>query len=168
VLVSERIEEDHVLDRFDSGKPPLDRWLRGSALEQTRRRLSSTFVWCDTDRQVVGFFTLSAHALARDRLPSRVGRGGPAMVPAILLARLALDRSLHGSGLGAELLVDALRRSLAATEAGPGARLVVVDALDAEAQKFYEHVGFRPLSAGGSRLYRTMSAIAADLDPDPA
>lgn len=127
--------------------------------------MSSTFVRCPEPHQVVGYFTLSALAITREELPSRVGRGGPALVPAIILGRLAVDRTVQGTGLGSILLIDALTRSLAATDAGPGARLVVVDALDRSAQQFYEHFGFRPLSVVGRRLYRSMTSIAADLAP---
>lgn len=60
----------------------------------------------------------------------------------MVLARLALDRSLHGQGLGGVLLWEALIRVVAATEI-VAARLVVVDALHEHAAQFYEHHGFR-------------------------
>lgn len=48
--------------------------------------------------------------LHRDSLSKKQARSLPAEVPAILLAKLALDTSMHGEGLGAELLLDALTR----------------------------------------------------------
>jgi GNAT superfamily N-acetyltransferase len=92
-----------------------------------------------------------------------LGRGDPDRVPALLLARLALDRTLHGQGLGTELLLDALTRALAASNR-VGGRYLVVDAIDDRAVAFYEHHGF--LRVPGSalrRLVRKVSDIEASL-----
>ncbi len=64
-------------------------------------------------------------------------------IPAVLLARLAVDRSVHGRGLGAFLLRDAMTRSLAAA-AQVGIRVMLVHAHDAGARNFYLHHGFEP------------------------
>jgi Acetyltransferase (GNAT) domain len=69
----------------------------------------------------------------------------------VLLARLALDRSLQGQGLGGELLVDALSRAVQASEVA-AARLVVVDAIDEAAAAFYEHHGFVAVPGNRQRL----------------
>jgi len=63
---------------------------------------------------VVGYFTLAPHVIGRAELSDKVGRGDLMRFPAILLARLALDASTKGQGLGAELLVDALSRAVGA------------------------------------------------------
>jgi ribosomal protein S18 acetylase RimI-like enzyme len=67
--------------------------------------------------------------------------GGYSRIPGYLIARLALDTSLRGKGYGEHLLLDALSKGVAASEIG-GERLIVVDALDDEAQRFYEHFDF--------------------------
>lgn len=82
--------------------------------------------------------TLDAHLVARAEPPTRIGRGSPDRIPAILLARLALDRSLHRRKLGSELLWDALSRAAAANRQA-AARIVVVDAIDDNAAGFYVH-----------------------------
>lgn len=76
-------------------------------------------------------------------------------------ARLALDQSVQGQKLGGVLLADALGRIVAAT-ATIAARLVVVDAIDANAVRFYEHHGFRAIP-GTQRLIQKVSDIAAAL-----
>jgi GNAT superfamily N-acetyltransferase len=91
---------------------------------------------------VLAYYSLTAHLLQREELPRSIGRGGPRQIPTVLLARLALEHSLQGEGLGGALLADALRRVLAATET-VAARFVVVDALDEDVASFYEHHGFR-------------------------
>lgn len=105
--------------------------------------------------------SLTAHLLQREELPRSLSRGGPRQIPAVLLARLALDRSLHGQGLGGALLADALGRVVAATET-VAARFVVVDAIDEPAASFYEYHGFRRIP-DTRRLVQKISDIAAAL-----
>lgn len=59
----------------------------------------------------------------------------------MLLARLAIDESVQGSGLGAFLLRDAMVRVLAGAET-VGGRVFLVHALDDEAKGFYLRFGF--------------------------
>lgn len=80
--------------------------------------------------------------MRRADAPKAVGHGSPDAIPAILLARLALERSLQGNGLGGQLLRDALER-IANAAARAAARLVVVDAANDQAVAFYRHYGFR-------------------------
>src|SRR5665647_1734143 len=56
-------------------------------------------------------YSLARHRLVRDELPKSVGRGSPSEVPAVLLARLALDRSLQGQGQGGHFLPTHLSAS---------------------------------------------------------
>lgn len=95
-------------------------------------------------------------SIERIRVPSRPGRGQPDPIPVLVLARLALDRQEQGTGLGGDLLLDALIRSVAGARQY-GARALVVDALDDRAAEFYRHHGFLPLD--GRRLYRRISDI---------
>lgn len=126
-------------------------------------RTARTFVWHRGDGVVVAYLGLAAHLVARAELPDRVGRDSPGVIPAILLARLALDRSLQGRSLGGELLWDALSRAVAAGRR-VGARLVVADAIDERAIAFYEHHGFTPVSGTPGRLVQEVSDIAAALE----
>jgi GNAT superfamily N-acetyltransferase len=61
----------------------------------------------------------------------------------ILLARLAVDRSERGTGLGKALLKDALLRIARAADI-VGARAVLVHAIDERAKEFYQHFDFEP------------------------
>lgn len=94
----------------------------------------------DPSNKVVGYYTPSAHKVARDDVPSRIGRGSPAEIPGVLIGRLALDRSLRGQNLGEVLLADALLRVVEATQT-VAARLVVVDAVHEKVAAFYERNG---------------------------
>jgi GNAT superfamily N-acetyltransferase len=88
--------------------------------------------------------------------------GGVEVVPAYLLARLALDQSLHGQGLGSELLIDALQVIVAAAETAAG-RLILVDAIDDAAHAFYRHHDFVPI-AGGRRLAMKVATARAAIN----
>lgn len=163
-FVSETLGDGHLLASFASEKAALDGWLQRSARQAQAMRTARTFVWHAGDSRVVGFFSLAAHLVQRAEVPGRVGRGAPEAIPAILLARLALDAALQGQGLGAELLWDALSRCVAAADAA-GARLVVVDAIDDDAAAFYQRYGFVPAPGPGLRLFQKVSDVAAALGP---
>lgn len=153
----------HTLDAFDSGEPELDQWLRDHANGSDVRGITRTFVWTEMDRtEVTGYYTLMAHTLRRDALPRSIGRGTPQEIPAVLLAKLALDKQVHGQGLGGALLADASERACVAAR-NVGARFLVVDALYERAATFYEHHGFKPIPKT-LRLVQRMSAIAKAID----
>lgn len=142
-LRSERFDpERHNVGGFSCGEPSLDAWLAEQAAPAEARRTARTWVWADQDGVVAGYYALAAHKVARAEVPSKVGRGGPVEIPAVLLARLALSESLRGQGLGAVLVADAMQRVVDATQT-VAARLVVVDALRERVARFYEALGFR-------------------------
>ncbi len=147
--------ETHDRSQFDSGVDSLDDWLQRVAPVAAAAGTAATWVLCRANR-VVGYYALAMGSVQRSDAPSRLGRGQPDPVPVLLVARLALDRSEQGSGLGADLLRDALVRSVAGAR-HYGARAVVVDAVDDRAAGFYRHHGFLPLE--DRRLYRRVADI---------
>jgi predicted GNAT family N-acyltransferase len=160
VYDSQPIADDHDLTSVASGNAELDRWLIEFARTAEAKRVSRTFVWTDHG-DVVAYYTISAHLLQRDDLPTQLGRGNPTHIPAVLLGRLALHQQLHGKRHGGELLADALARILDATDV-VAARFVVVDAIDDNAVDFYLHHGFRSIP-NSMRLVQKVSDIAAAL-----
>jgi len=157
----------HDLSHFDSGEPDLDAWLRGSAATAARARVAQTFVWNRDvdDRGVVAYYALSAHAIPRAEAPSRIGRGVPDPAPAALLAKLALDRTLQGSGRGQLLLVDALQRILQASERGPAVRAIVVDAATDAGRMLYAKFGFVAAPGRADRMLVRPETIVKGLHP---
>ncbi len=161
--VSERLNDRHALDGFQSSNSSLDTWLKASALRAEAQGTGRTSVWHRGDQAVVAYFTLVAHVVGRDRLSRTQGRSLPLHIPAILIAKLALHQDLHGRGLGAQLLLDALSRCVAAGSL-VGTRFVVVDAIDEAAEAFYARFGFQPLpGTTPTRLVRRLSSVADDL-----
>lgn len=146
--------ERHRVNAFRcGGDEGLDRWLHHSSALEASKQMSSTFVWTPADSDdVVAYYSLSAHSVTRGELPSRLGRGVADPVPAALIGKLALHEDLHGQGLGGQLLRDALERLVVASRSGPAFRVIVVDAIDEPAARFYEHFGFNPAPNRPERL----------------
>jgi GNAT superfamily N-acetyltransferase len=141
----------HDLSRFTNGvHPSLDQWLRERA--RSSEGLSArTYVVCPINEpdRIVGYFSISTAVEQRNALPSaKLRRGMPEQVPLLLIGRLAVDSEWRGRGVGSALLVDALRRCLAASEIA-GARGVVAHAIDDTAVGFYERHGFVRSPLGG-------------------
>lgn len=162
MFASERLRADHRLRGFSCGTEALDTWLEHHALHAERAGTGRTYVWVRDTGEVVAYFTLAPHLVRREELPRAAGRGSPDTIPSVLLARLALDRSLHGRGLGGALLAHALAIALEAIRTA-GGRLIVVDAVGASAAAFYEHHGFVPVPGNPHRLVMKASTAAAAL-----
>ncbi len=81
-------------------------------------------------------------------------------IPVILLARLAIDRSMQGKGLGAVLIFDALKRAAEVAEIS-AAYAVIVDALNENAKAFYQHYHFEVSLDDPMRLFLPMHDIRA-------
>ena len=157
-FIVEPLAPSHILEPFNCGAPALDRWLKDSALRAQRQGSAQTRVLCRSNESVaLGYFSITPTQVARETLPSAPA-GGLSTIPAYLLARLALDRSLQGQGLGADLLGVALRNIVAAS-ALAGGRLIVVDAIDSDAVNFYQHHGFTRIGAS-NRLYTRIAGLA--------
>lgn len=148
----------HDVSTFHSGSDPLDRFLRLHALQSQRAGAAQTYVALQGQR-VIGFHTLVAGEIVYQDAPERLVKGVPRHpVPIVLLARLAIDQSWQRKGLGAALVVDAMRRVLQVSEI-IGVRAMAVHAKDEIAKRFYEHLGFEPLPDQRFTLYRLLKDI---------
>lgn len=153
------LSEQHRIEDFDSGKPALDDFLKTVALHNQARGYSRTFVIADRDYRVAGYHSLCAGMISRDHAPAKVkGHPAPREIPVALLARLAVDRSHQGKGLGTALLKNALLAVVSSSQL-VAFRAVMVHALDDEAETFYQRYGFK--SAKG--LKRTLLLPVKDI-----
>jgi len=103
---------------------------------------SRTFVVCDPQRRVLGYYALAAGAVSHQAATSAIRRNMPDLVPVIALARLAVDQSARRLKLGSALLLDAVTRSEAVAQ-NAGVRALLVHALHDDARRFYEHYEFQ-------------------------
>lgn len=138
----ERLATDHVLDGFSSGVASLDDWLIRHARRNELEGASRSYVLCEPSRRVIGYYSLAAGSILHNLATGKPRRNMPNPIPVVLLGRLAIDRAWHGKGLGADLLRDAVLRTVGA--AGTiGVRAMLVHAISDEARMFYEKYGFR-------------------------
>lgn len=159
----ERLTIQHDVSTFENGRhPTLDHWLRERAL--TSEGLSArTYVVCEAGsaKRVIAYYAIATAIEQRAALPTaKLRRGMPDQVPFLLLARLAVDRNFQGVGLGIELLSDALRRCLSASEIA-GARGVIAHAIDEEAVRFYQRSGFVLSPLGNRVMLMPIEAVRA-------
>ena len=157
----ETLRDVHDLDSFACGNEHLDEWLKRHARGATGQG-TRTYVLVGDDDAVAGYFAIAPHLVEREALPTAVGRGAPRQIPAILLAKLALDQRLQGSGLGRTLLVRALEKIVEVARRA-GGKLIVVDAFDDAAAAFDAHHDFVPLPGNPNRLVMKISTAARAL-----
>lgn len=158
----EELTVRHDLSQFSSGKPALDNWLRQRALSNQQKGFSAVIVVCDGDR-VAGYYALAPTALTPSSLPRSVRTGQPPNpLPCILLGQIAVDRSWAGQGIGMGLLRDAYVRAISAARL-IGGRILLVNAVDDEAQAFWRRRGFLPIKDDPNVLYRPITDIARSI-----
>jgi len=97
---------------------------------------SRTFVVTDEGGRVHGYYAMVAGAVSHQLATSGVRSNMPDPVPAMVLARLAVDRRAQGLHLGAALLRDAVNRAVAVSQ-NAGVRALLVHALHEKARQFY-------------------------------
>lgn len=130
-----KLERSDVRDGFNSGAHDLDEWLAKYAWQNQRANNAITYVITDGER-VVGYYAITMSAVARMNAPAEIQQGRPSQIPCILLARLAVDQTCQGEGLGQELLRDALLRAVLLS-ANIGTAAVLVHCRDEAAKQFY-------------------------------
>jgi GNAT superfamily N-acetyltransferase len=153
-----KLDIRHDPGSFDCGNEALNRFIKLHALAGQRANISRTYV-AALNTSIAGYHTLVVGHVDHDAAPERLAKGLPRHpIPVIILARLAVDLSWRGRGLGAALVVDAMRRVLQAADIA-GIRALAVHAKDETAQRFYEHLGFVPFPGKPLTLYRLLKDI---------
>lgn len=147
----------HDTTAFACGVDSLDHWLRQRALKNQTTGASRCFVVCEGGR-VVAYYALASSAVAVEAATGRLRRNMPDPIPVVVLGRLAIDQSRHGTGLGRALVRDACLRVMAAADV-IGIRGMLVHALSESARAFYEHVGFEPSPFDPMTLMATLADI---------
>jgi len=112
----EKLPREHLLGDFDCGKEEPNRSLKREAWASQQSHSAQTYVLAK-DLRVLGYYSLAAGSVTHV--------------------------SVHGKGLGAALLKDALLRTALAADT-VGARALLVHAKNQSAKAFYEGFDFEP------------------------
>jgi predicted GNAT family N-acyltransferase len=162
----EPLDSRHDRAAFRCGVEALDRYLKTQASQDMRRKANAVFVLVrpKAPGSIVGYFTLCAYTVEPGRVPDSARKCLPRypLVSATLIGRLAVARECQGQGIGGILLARALRKAYESASA-VGSCMVVVDAIDDAAARFYEGYGFIRLT-DSMRLILPMATIAGLLE----
>jgi GNAT superfamily N-acetyltransferase len=156
----ESLTRQHDRHSFDCGVEELNEFLKKHARQNADKDVSRTYAAvAASPSRVVGFYTICAGSVDFEQLPLVAARGlPPYSVPTAVLARLAVDKSEQGKGLGASLIYDAIQRiQRVADEIGICA--VTVNASDLDVRDFYLKFEFRPLLDDDLHLFLLMATI---------
>jgi GNAT superfamily N-acetyltransferase len=155
------LQEHHDVTAFDSGEESLDTWLKRRALANQVTGASRTYVVCEEGR-VVGYYALATGSISQSQVSGRFRRNMPDPIPMVLLARLAVDRTRQGKGLGRGLFRDAAMRVSQAADL-IGILGIYVHAISEAARAFYLQLGFIESAQVPMTLVITLQDIRANL-----
>lgn len=132
------LSDAHDVTGFHSSDPELNAWLHKHARGSHKGGHTRVAVVTEADSQtVVAYYAIAMGSVAPAEATARMTSGGGRHpVPVIVLARLAVDERHTGKRLGRALLLDAIRRSIAASS-DIGARAIIVHCKDSAAKDFY-------------------------------
>ena len=131
-----------LLETFDCGNDELNNYLKKYASFNDYRNISKTFVSMDGET-VTGFVTLCTASLEFKELPKNYNKLPKYPIPAVRIARLAVDKKYQRKGIGKTLMGYAFKKIILAS-LSVGIKFVIVDAKE-KAKSFYEKFGFVPL-----------------------
>jgi len=156
----------HDRQGFDCGDAQLNEFLAKYARQAHESGSAKTFCAIDSANpgKILGFYSITPAQLDYGRMPDGLKKGLPRHdVGGFRLARLATDRSVHGQGLGGQLLGAAARRAILAAKS-VGGLILVIDAKNDRAADWYASYGGVRLDDAPRVLVMSLSTFAADLE----
>lgn len=155
----ELLAERHDVHSFNSSNNSLDHWLKTRALKNQASGATRTYVVCDK-LHVKAYYALASGAVAVNESLGKFRRNMPNPIPVVILARLAVDYSIQGKGIGRALVRNAAQRVIQAADT-IGIRGILVHALSEEAKIFYEKLGFESSILNPMTLMVTLTDLKA-------
>jgi GNAT superfamily N-acetyltransferase len=143
----ESITRKHNRSAFECGDAELNEFLQRYARQSHDHGAAKTFLAiADTTNAILGFYSLAPASVAYHSGPPTAQRGiARHEIPGFRLARIAIDRTHQGQGLGGQLLLAAGRRCLMAA-AIVGGTILIIDAKNDRAATWYTSYGAIPLT----------------------
>ena len=164
----ETLAKHHNRATFSCGVQDLDDYLKTQASQDMRRKANAVFVMVGVNAptQIIGYFNLCAYGVSQGKVPEAARKHIPRypLVSTTLIGRLAVDAAYQGQGIGGILLARALRMAYENASI-VGSSMIVVDALDERAARFYEARGFTRLT-DSMRLILPLRTVISLLDSD--
>jgi predicted GNAT family N-acyltransferase len=151
----------HVRSGFCCGKDSLDNYIGKQASQDLKRRVSTVFVLIDDpELNILAYYTLSSYTVDIAVLDEALAKRWPRypQLPATLLGRLAVDNRQKGKRFGELMLMDALKKGLAAST-HVASLAVIAEVLDERALSFYIKYGFQQFRQDPMKLYLSMKSV---------
>jgi GNAT superfamily N-acetyltransferase len=130
---------------FNCGAPSLNDYLTKKMRNHHDKNIAKSYIYTENN-EILGYYTLTPTVIDLsefDHTSVKKLKLPKHQLPAMLLARLAIDSRCQGRGLGELLLAEAIFKSAVAMKSVGGVGLMV-DALDQSASNFYQKYGFAP------------------------
>lgn len=144
-LREEPLTKYHQRSGFDCGNTALNTFLQRYARQSHDKATAKTYVTLNEQDKILGFYTLTITSISHKNLPEALQkRLGYHDVPLFTLARLAVDTTYQGQGLGGALLYRAIQRCAKVAEQVGGIGLLI-DAKDENVAQWYQSYGAIPL-----------------------
>ncbi len=157
----ERLTKSHPRKAFRSGQSQVDDWLATKALQNQDKHLSVTKILLNKSATIAGYYTLATGQVDFGDLPTQEAKKLPRrMLPVAILAWLGVSTDQQGQGLGRLLLAQALRDCY---EAGQTFAFIaiILDCVDDNAKRFYQHYDFAELPGHPYRLFLSFQQLEA-------
>jgi ribosomal protein S18 acetylase RimI-like enzyme len=161
----EPISRKHDRKAFDCGDAAMNDFLQRNARQSHDLGGAKTILAVDDadGKTILGFYSLAPGAIAYAETPETMRRRlAQHDVPGFRLARIAIDIQLQGRGLGGQLLAAAARRCLRAS-AEVGGVVMIIDAKNPRAAKWYAGYGALALSNKPLTLVMALATFGAEL-----
>lgn len=161
----EAIARSHDRKAFDCGDVEMNAFLQRFARQGHEQNAVKTFcaVADDAPERVLGFYSLAPASVEHGSMPLAMTKGlARHRVPGLLLARLAVDKSVAGRGLGGQLLLAAALRCVRVSEE-VGGILMIIDAKNERAAQWYAGYGAERLVARPLTLVVPLATFAKAL-----
>ena len=155
----ESLNQDHLIADFDCGDEKKNKFLKEFALQNNKGGLGRTYVAVNPSEmgRVYGYYTISSSAVKFESLPP--AKHLPRYpLPAILIGKLAIDKTAQKQGLGTALLFNALKRATIVAEE-IGVFLIEIKAVKERAKNLYLKIGFLEMLDEPMKLYLGIKKI---------
>ena len=154
------LNKSHDRKAFNCGEPELDNYLQKIARQHLDKGIAKTFVLIEskTPLSILGYMSLSACEILADEIPHHWKKKYPHKLPAMKLARLAVDKNHQKNGYGQLLMADALHKAVNVAN-NLGIVGLFVDAKHQKAKTFYQQYGFIALPEQLDNMFLPIKAI---------
>lgn len=143
-----------ILNRFDCGAPPLNRFICNKAKNCVKRfEFTVNAAVIQGSPNCIGYYALQ---LGSDTVPDDYKQKRQDYIrnytafPAVHLSFLAVHKAYQGQGLGTHLLQDVFERVAAISE-HVGFYALTLQSFDANSTAFYKRLGFEEYSEGAGQ-----------------